>query len=59
MTFRYNAVQALLALFTLFVVMSLVFSGIRNGLLATPNMASSTRVTAKGTCGGSRITRRA
>jgi hypothetical protein len=27
MTFRYNAVQALLALFTLFVVTSLVFSG--------------------------------
>jgi len=38
MTFRYNAMQALLALFTLFVVMSLLFSGIRNGLLAAPNM---------------------
>jgi hypothetical protein len=38
MIFRYNAVQALLALFTLFVVTSLLFSGIRNGLLATPDM---------------------
>jgi len=38
MTFRYNAVQALIALFTLFVVTSLVFTGIRNGLLAPPNM---------------------
>jgi hypothetical protein len=38
MTLRYNAVQVLIALFTLFVVASLVFTGIRNGLLAPPNM---------------------
>ena len=35
---RFNAVQAVLALFTLFVITTLVFSGIRNGLLAAPDM---------------------
>ncbi|HEU4780663.1 MAG TPA: hypothetical protein VFS58_12345 [Steroidobacteraceae bacterium] len=35
---RFNAVQVLLALFTLFVIATLVFSGIRNGLLAAPDM---------------------
>jgi hypothetical protein len=35
---RFNAVQVLLALFTLFVITTLVFSGIRNGLLAAPDM---------------------
>ena len=35
---RFNAVQVLLALFTLFAIATLVFSGIRNGLLAAPDM---------------------
>ncbi len=35
---QFNAVQVLLALFTLFAVSSLVFSGIRYGLLAQPDM---------------------
>jgi len=35
---RFNAVQVLLALFTLFAITTLVFSGIRNGLLAAPDM---------------------
>ena len=34
----FNAVQVLLALFTLFAITTLVFSGIRNGLLAAPDM---------------------
>jgi len=35
---QFNAVQVLLALFTFFAVSSLVFSGIRYGLLAQPDM---------------------
>jgi hypothetical protein len=35
---RFNAVQLLLAVFTFFAVLTLVFSGIRNGLLAHPDM---------------------
>jgi hypothetical protein len=35
---RFNAVQALLALFTVGAIATLVFSGIRNGLLARPDM---------------------
>jgi hypothetical protein len=35
---RYNAVQVGLALFTLVTILTLVFSGIRNGLLASPDM---------------------
>jgi hypothetical protein len=35
---RFNVVQVLLAVFTVLVVSALVFSGIRNGLLAAPDM---------------------
>jgi hypothetical protein len=35
---RYNAVQLVLAVFTVATVLTLVFSGIRNGLLANPDM---------------------
>jgi hypothetical protein len=35
---RFNAVQAAIAAFTLFVIAILVFSGIRNGLLSAPDM---------------------
>ncbi|HEU5136073.1 MAG TPA: hypothetical protein VFU13_13065 [Steroidobacteraceae bacterium] len=35
---RFNVVQVVLAVFTLFVITTLVFSGIRNGLLAAPDM---------------------
>lgn len=35
---RYNAVQVVLAAFTLIAIVTLVFSGIRNGLLAQPDM---------------------
>jgi hypothetical protein len=35
---RYNAVQIVLAVFTFFTILTLVFSGIRNGLLAQPDM---------------------
>jgi hypothetical protein len=35
---RYNAVQVVLAVFTLITLVTLVFSGIRNGLLAAPDM---------------------
>jgi hypothetical protein len=35
---RFNSVQVVLALFTLVAVVTLVFSGIRNGLLASPDM---------------------
>jgi hypothetical protein len=35
---RFNAVQSLLALFTVIAISTLVFSGIRNGLLARPDM---------------------
>jgi hypothetical protein len=36
--FRFNALQVVLAVFTLFVILTLLFSGIRNGLLAAPDM---------------------
>lgn len=36
---RFNALQVLLALFTVFAIALLVFSGIRNGLLARPDMS--------------------
>jgi hypothetical protein len=39
---RYNAVQLLLAAFTFAAVLTLVFSGIRNGLLAHPDMHIAT-----------------
>jgi hypothetical protein len=39
---RYNAVQLLLAVFTFAAVLTLVFSGIRNGLLAQPDMHVTT-----------------
>ncbi|HEY6123750.1 MAG TPA: hypothetical protein VIV63_03800, partial [Steroidobacteraceae bacterium] len=45
---RFNAVQALLALLTLFVITTLVFSGIRNGLLAAPDMGIISTVYAGG-----------
>jgi len=35
---RFNAVQALLAMFTVIAIFLLVFSGIRNGLLSAPDM---------------------
>jgi hypothetical protein len=35
---RFNAVQLLLAVFTIVTILTLVFSGIRNGLLAYPDM---------------------
>lgn len=35
---RYNAVQVLFALFTVFMILSLALSGIRDGLLAPPDM---------------------
>ena len=35
---RFNAVQLVLAAFTFFTILTLVFSGIRNGLLAYPDM---------------------
>jgi hypothetical protein len=35
---RFNAVQLVLAAFTFFTILTLVFSGIRNGLLAHPDM---------------------
>jgi hypothetical protein len=35
---RFNAVQSLLAVFTVIAISTLVFSGIRNGLLARPDM---------------------
>jgi hypothetical protein len=35
---RFNAVQLVLALFTFLTILTLVFSGIRNGLLAYPDM---------------------
>jgi hypothetical protein len=35
---RYNAVQVVLAAFTFVTILTLVFSGIRNGLLASPDM---------------------
>ncbi len=35
---RFNTLQVLLALFTVFAISTLVFSGIRNGLLARPDM---------------------
>jgi hypothetical protein len=37
-TFRFNATQVVLAVFTVFAVALLVFSGIRNGLLSAPDM---------------------
>jgi hypothetical protein len=37
-TGKFNAVQTLLAAFTVIVISLLVFSGIRNGLLSTPDM---------------------
>jgi hypothetical protein len=37
-TFRFNGVQVLLAVFTVFTIFVLVFSGIRNGLLSAPDM---------------------
>jgi hypothetical protein len=36
--FRFNAVQVLLAAFTVIAISALVFSGIRNGLLSAPDM---------------------
>jgi hypothetical protein len=38
---RFNAVQLLLALFTVLAISTLVFSGIRNGLLSAPDMGVS------------------
>jgi len=38
MVFRFNVVQVLLALFTLYVVTILLFSGVRDGLLESPDM---------------------
>jgi hypothetical protein len=35
---RFNAVQVVLAIFTFIAILTLVFSGIRNGLLAQPDM---------------------
>jgi hypothetical protein len=35
---RYNSVQVVLAVFTFATILTLVFSGIRNGLLASPDM---------------------
>jgi hypothetical protein len=35
---RYNFVQVVLAVFTFVAIVTLVFSGIRNGLLASPDM---------------------
>jgi len=37
-SWRFNAVQVLLAGFTFITILTLVFSGIRNGLLASPDM---------------------
>ena len=45
---RFNAVQVLLAALTFFAVTSLLFSGIRDGLLSTPDMG----VTGPGSGGG-------
>jgi hypothetical protein len=39
---RFNAVQVLLAGFTFIAILTLVFSGIRNGLLASPDMHIAT-----------------
>ena len=52
---RFNAVQVLLALFTLFTIATLVFSGIRNGLLSSPDMGVAGTGSYGNSSAGSRI----